>query len=63
MDDPAEIADGPCTKCDDSGYIETCHGGFWTGEGMSSSMSICDCICGEDVRRERAAQHLKDQPQ
>lgn len=44
----------PCPDCDDSGYVETSHGGFWIGENMSFSHSICDCICGEDVRREQS---------
>jgi len=44
-----------CPNCGNSGYIETVRGGFWTGENMRSSLAICDCPCGNDVRRERAA--------
>jgi hypothetical protein len=43
-----------CVKCDDSGYVEIVRGGFWTGENMSFRQEICDCPCGDDVRRERA---------
>ncbi len=43
-----------CRKCDDSGYITTISGGIWTGEGVSESHTICDCACGDDVRREQA---------
>jgi len=50
----------PCERCDDSGYAETIKGGFWTGEGLVSSMTICDCPCGDDVRRERAARVRKE---
>jgi hypothetical protein len=48
------IADDPCPKCDDSGFIETVRGGFWTGESMTTIHTVCDCICGDDVRREHA---------
>jgi hypothetical protein len=55
MSGPAE----PCERCDDSGYVETFHGGIWTGQSVRSSLAICDCICGEDVRRERSVRrHL-----
>lgn len=49
-----ELEEGPCPKCGDSGYEETYHGGIWTGENVSISYSICDCACGDDVRREKA---------
>lgn len=48
-----------CPLCDDSGFAETYHGGIWTGENVSSSQSICDCPCGEDVRRELASRHAQ----
>jgi hypothetical protein len=47
---------GPCPLCGDSGYAETYHGGVWTGEGVFSTYDICDCSCGDDVRREQRAQ-------
>ncbi|KQX18371.1 MULTISPECIES: hypothetical protein [unclassified Sphingomonas] len=43
-----------CEKCDDSGYIESVGGGIWTGENVTTTRSICDCACGDDVRRELA---------
>lgn len=49
-----ETNDGPCAKCDDSGFVETHSGGFWTGESMKSRISICSCACGDDIVRERA---------
>ena len=49
------MTDGPCRECDDSGFVETFHGGFWTGHAMRTTYAICDCACGDDVRRERAA--------
>lgn len=42
-----------CPDCDDSGWVETVSGGLWEGNGRSR-LTICDCICGDDVRRERA---------
>ena len=44
----------PCPQCDDSGYVETHHGGHWTGEGMRSSYRICTCICGQALADEVA---------
>jgi hypothetical protein len=44
----------PCELCDDSGYVER-FSGVW-GRTPRSSFSICDCPCGDDVRRERASQ-------
>ena len=41
-----------CPKCDDSGFIETYSGGIWTGENITTKLSFCDCICGDDARRE-----------
>ncbi|MET0439156.1 MAG: hypothetical protein ABW043_16855 [Devosia sp.] len=45
----------PCQKCDDSGWQEFASGGIWTGENISVRREPCDCICGDDVRREQAA--------
>lgn len=45
--------DEPCPHCDDSGYVELVSGGIWTGANITSRLEICDCICGDDVRRER----------
>jgi hypothetical protein len=48
--------DEPCPKCGDSGWEEIVRGGFWTGESMTTTYTVCDCICGDDVRREYGEQ-------
>jgi hypothetical protein len=48
-----------CPKCDDSGYIEHYSGGFWTGENMRFRQEVCDCPCGDDVRREELVARVK----
>jgi len=47
--------DDPCPRCDDSGYVETYHGGVWLAGSMRTSMAFCDCICGVDAREESDA--------
>lgn len=61
---PALDAEAPeaCEKCDDSGWIETTGGGIWTGEGVTTRRTPCDCICGQDVQREQAAAALTNLP-
>lgn len=54
------MADDPCPHCDDSGFAEISHGGIWTGENVWVSYAICDCECGQDVRRERAQRAAMD---
>jgi hypothetical protein len=49
MNKPTELL--PCPHCDDSGYVEFASGGIWTGENIRTRHEICDCICGDDVRR------------
>jgi len=41
----------PCPKCDDSGFQEFVSGGIWTGEHITRRLEVCDCLCGDDVRR------------
>lgn len=48
---PAEAA-GVCERCEDTGYYERTSGGVWTGESLKSRLEICDCACGDDIRRE-----------
>ena len=47
--------DEPCERCDDSGWVEHYSGGVWIAGPMKRHMEICDCVCGQDVRRELAA--------
>jgi hypothetical protein len=50
-----EVEMEPCPLCDDSGCVEISSGGIWTGEAVHSRYEICDCPCGDDVRRELKA--------
>jgi hypothetical protein len=54
--------DEPCPKCGDSGFDEIVRGGYWTGEVVWTEQRICDCPCGDDVRREHTIRrHLQEQ--
>lgn len=49
------VADEPCPKCDDSGFVEYSSGGIWTGENVTTRQEFCDCLCGQHAAIEAAS--------
>jgi hypothetical protein len=64
MNGGAEVVDYevPCTKCHDSGYVETSSGGHWTGENIVTTQTLCDCACGDDARDQENGTGLHAAP-